>query len=80
MPRYGQKWWGYAVKDRIVVKHGLEPDDKMMVFAHELKHYERMQDGTFDGGNLEEEERLAYEYGWNESNWDPRILRHRCVE
>lgn len=78
-PRYNGTWWGYATYDRILIKHGLEPADKMMVFAHERKHYERMKNGSFDKNDLEREERIAYLYGWNESNWDTRILRHKCV-
>ena len=79
IPRYGQGWWGFAVKDRIVIKEGLSDEDKMGVFAHELMHYRRMQNGSFNRYDLEEEERLAYLYGWNESNWDEKILRHKCV-
>jgi len=80
LPRYGQKWWGFATKDRIVIKQGLSPEQRMMVFAHEFMHYNRMQNGDFNSKDLKEEERLAYLYGWNESNWDERINRFFCVE
>lgn len=76
IPRYGQNWWGFATYDRIVIKEGLSDEDKMMVFAHERKHYDRMHNGLFDRLKLWLEEKIAYLYGWNESNclpgWDRR--------
>ena len=79
-PMYGGTWWGCATYNKIIIKKGLSPEERMMVFAHERFHYERIRAGLFNKWDLREEERLAYIYGWNESNWDPRILRFRCIE
>ncbi len=78
-PRFNGTWWGRATYDKIIIKKGLTPKERMMVFAHERKHYERIRAGVFNKWNMKEEERIAYEYGYNESNWDPRINRFHCV-
>lgn len=79
-PRYNQSWWGFATRDRIVIRSGLSPEARMMVFAHERKHYERFEAGLFDRLNWWLEEKIAYEFGWDERNWDSRINRFFCVD
>ena len=79
-PRHGGTWWGFATKQIIVLKSGLNSTNRMKTFAHEGFHQDRMILGIFDRWNQREEERLAYEYAENESNWDERINRFYCVE
>lgn len=79
-PRHGGTWWGYASYDKVIIASGLNETNRMMVFAHESFHQSRMRAGTFNKWNMREEERLAQEYGWNQSNWDSRINRFHCVE
>ncbi|MCK5018215.1 MAG: hypothetical protein KAS32_14255 [Candidatus Peribacteraceae bacterium] len=79
-PKFGGTWWGFATSNIIVIRKGLNETERMMTLAHETFHQNRMRAGIFNRFNKAEEERMAYEYGYNESNWDTRINRFHCID
>ena len=80
IPLYEASWAGRSLtKDRYVLLYGMSEDATLEANAHEWFHTDRRRKELFDWNNLSGEERLAYEFAANESNWDRRILNHKCV-
>ena len=79
IPKYDAVWAGRAWKDRIVIDPRLSDEDKVMVFAHERFHWQRMNNGSWDNNDKTNEEILAYEYASDKKNWDYSFLRFKCA-